>query len=845
TKPIKATPTQVIEVRLKSPVEGGAEFFWTNTTEGKYQGFEPGKETQFHVKPGWHVYRVRPFWQGEGQIVKLRFDLPGVKADRGEKPQVFEVDYIRVIELGPAGPPVPANWTFDRDAQGWTVEGEGKLSVEKGWLVARLEKGARLVAPPVEVNGYDDIFVGFVLAVDRGTSGRVIWATGKTNGLHSISFQTIADGKPHVYNVPVSVQGKWQKPVIYLAFEPCSGDSCTARLDWLRTAPEPVGPPELEVRRFLVSDALPRAGRPCELLAQVANRGGGTLEGLKAELLLPEGVRMAKGEARQKTVPALDYYEPQQVTWHVVASRPGEQRFGLRIAGKVSASAETRDNFLPSLHLPKATYVPEPRPVTSDYDVGIYYFPGWWDWQRWQPIMNYPERKPVLGWYREGLPEVADWHIKFAVEHGVKFFCYDWYWDRGRTRLQQALHDGFFHARYRHLLKFCLLWANHSPTVHTPEDNVKVCQYWIDNYFNRPEYYKVNGRPLVVIFSIWAMKRDLGIEGTRKAIELWHKMTREAGVGEIMVAGCGRGGEVLDEMKQMGFDAVTGYNWPSCGVTGRNYVPYIEVARKQFDLWWMPMAEGKVMPVITPTSPGWDSRPWHGQRSFVQVDRTPQAFEEHLRLARKFIDTTGQPKVLLIEAWNEFGEGSYCEPHKEFGFGHLEAVRRVFCPGAPEHQDYGPADVGLGPYDCEPPKLTQTKWEFNTDGDSEGWAPMMGLGDFKVAGGAMHATATSHDPAFTCGVRVRARQFKTVEIRMAVAGAKDGDGCQLFWATSLSATSEPASVKAELITDGKMHTYRLDVGTNRLWRGIITKLRLDPCSTQGAKISVDYVRLLP
>jgi len=411
--------------------------------------------------------------------------------------------------------------------------------------------------------------------------------------------------------------------------------------------------------------------------------------------------------------------------------------------------------------------------------------------------------------------------------------------------LQQALHDGFFHARYRHLLKFCLLWANHSPTVHTPEDNVKVCQYWIDNYFKRPEYYKVNGRPLVVIFSIWAMKRDLGIEGTRKAIELWHKMTREAGVGEIMVAGCGRGGGVLDEMKQMGFDAVTGYNWPSCGVTGRNYVPYIEVARKQFDLWWMPMAEGKVMPVITPTSPGWDSRPWHGQRSFVQVDRTPQAFEEHLRLARKFIDTTGQPKVLLIEAWNEFGEGSYCEPHKEFGFGHLEAVRRVFCPGAPEHQDYGPADVGLRPYDCEPPKLTQTDWEFNTDGDSEGWAPMMGLGDFKVAAGAMHATATSHDPAFTCGVRVRARQFKTVEIRMAVAGAKDGDGCQLFWATSLSATSEPASVKAKLITDGKMHTYRLDVGANRLWRGIITKLRLDPCSTQGAKISVDYVHLLP
>jgi hypothetical protein len=37
-----------------------------------------------------------------------------------------------------------------------------------------------------------------------------------------------------------------------------------------------------------------------------------------------------------------------------------------------------------------------------------------------------------------------------------------------------------------------------------------------------------------------------------------------------------------------------------------------------------------------------------------------------------------QPKILTINAWNEWTEGSYLEPDTEFGMGYLEAVRNVF-----------------------------------------------------------------------------------------------------------------------------------------------------------------------
>ena len=837
--PLPARPTQAIEVRLFARASGHAEFFWTNTTQTQYGGFLPGKQTSFAIQPGWHTYRVRPFWQAEGKIIKLRFDLPGT-SDGSREGQTYQIDFIRILELGSSGEAQRADWAFGEGGGGWRIEGDGMWRADRGGLAADLKPGARLEAPPVSIDARENAFISFLMSVERGSCGRIYWSTANSNGVHHVDFPVLADGRGHVYNVPVGPAKQWQTPVIYLALEPAVGQSGTVRIEWLRASPNPAGPPELEVQRFLLTDALPRAGRPCELAATIANRGGELAGEVQVELSLPEGVRLAEGEHLAKAA-APDFFEPQQVRWRVVASHSGKAAFRLRTFLPRPVEAEAVEVFLPALDLPRAAYVPPPQPVRGAYEIGVYYFPGWAAWDRWEPIEAFPERRPVLGRYQEGSPEVADWHIKWAVEHGITFFCYDWYWHQGDVRLAHALHDGYFQARYRHLLKFCLLWANHPPTVHSAEDNARVCRYWIDNYFRRPEYFKLQGRPLVVIFSVQAMKRDLGVDGSRAAIELWHRMTRQAGVGEILVAGCGRGGGMLEEMQRMGFDAVTGYNWPSCGIEGRNFVPYAEVARHQLELWWKPMAEAKRMPVIVPTSPGWDARPWQGQRALVLTDRTPAAFEEHLRLAKGFVEATGQPKVALIEAWNEWGEGSYCEPHKEFGFGHLDAIRRVFFGDHGPHADFGPDDVGLAIPELTTPPQGKTAWGFDRDGDAEGWSPLMGLGDLQVRGGVLYARSTGPDPALRCAVRLPARQVRRIEVRLAVEG-KGPDHGQLFWSTSLAPTSEPASVRFEVVPDGQMRTYRLEVGANSLWRGLITGLRLDPCAQRGATIRLDSVR---
>ncbi|MCX7599149.1 MAG: hypothetical protein N2512_09825, partial [Armatimonadetes bacterium] len=244
-EPLPASATQALKIRIYSPGPARAEFFWTNTTETEYGGFSPGKETFIYLNEGWGEYTVRPFWQAEGRIIKLRFDFPD-----GLPGRTYQIDYIRVVDMATGERPVAADWDFEEGVQGWRVEGEGSLRARDGWLEVDLQAGARLVAPPVDAEAGRYSFVSFVMSVTAAASGRLRWACDRVNGLQEADFPVIADGKPHTYNVIAGPGPKWTGKVIYLELEPLGGAACQVRLDWLRLSLDPTGPPDVEVRRL-------------------------------------------------------------------------------------------------------------------------------------------------------------------------------------------------------------------------------------------------------------------------------------------------------------------------------------------------------------------------------------------------------------------------------------------------------------------------------------------------------------------------------------------------------------------------------------------------------------------
>lgn len=85
----------------------------------------------------------------------------------------------------------------------------------------------------------------------------------------------------------------------------------------------------------------------------------------------------------------------------------------------------------------------------------------------------------------------------------------------------------------------------------------------------------------------------------------------------------------------------------------------------------------------------------------VIVDNTPYLFKKYLAEAKAW--TLAKPeseRIVVINSWNEWGEGSYMEPDTENGMGYLEAVRDVFEPGKRTERTQTR---------IEPPKTNQTE----------------------------------------------------------------------------------------------------------------------------------------
>lgn len=868
---LPTSPWQAIEVRLKADRAGGAEFFWSGTTQGPFGGLSQEKTTDFHVigDNQWHVYRLFPFWHPEKKIVKLRLDLFDAAS--------FTIDSIRIVELSVPPAVAKADFDFTKGLQGWQAIGNATLATSTGSVsLSAKDSEAFALAPPVNINADTDSYVSLRLAVDRGDHATLVYATDRKHGLHTFTFRVTPDGQEHTYNVDMLNAPNWNGRVLALGLRPSEAAGATGRVRWLKVSPEPQGAPQLRVVSFALEDALPRVSVPVTLAAIVANTGGEALKNLRTQLELPKGLQVRSDSVAKPLVPALGFSEETRFEFKVQASEALKGEAVLRFTADNLQPVVVRAPvvFTSRAQTQKADYVPVPTPVRGPTEVGVYYFPGWNSMSRWQPIQGFPERKPVLGWYREGDPEVADWHIKWAVEHGITYFAYDWYWSKGSRHLEHGLHDGYFKARYRHLLKFCLLWANHNPPrTSSHEDCLAVTRYWIENYFRRPEHLTIDGKPVMIIFSTHRLTDDLGSAGVKKAFDAMREECRKAGLkGLYFIACVGSAGQAKHAAEE-GYDAVSAYNWPGLGLSaGEKRAPFATLPDAYRRNWEHILAECPI-PLVLPVSGGWDSRPWHGDGKLVRYDRTPELFKRHLLDAQQFIASQGAPlprlastlspseglkgqpdklkkrvplpNHVLIEAWNEWGEGSYIEPHNEFGFGYLDAIREVFTGAPKSHVDLTPADVGRGPYDLPPPPPPQTAWDF-AQGD-EGWNNTMHLADVKAKDGALTGRTTGRDPAFfSSGLEARASEFGTVVIRMKLQ-SKDGkpfkDGAQLFWRTKRIPESEGTTVRFEVNADGQWHDYTLPVGQNRRWNGLVTRLRLDPCNRPDVLVAIDSVKL--
>lgn len=368
------------------------------------------------------------------------------------------------------------------------------------------------------------------------------------------------------------------------------------------------------------------------------------------------------------------------------------------------------------------------RQKKQKYDVAAFLYPAYvYDdprllplWQggmgEWETVFtmqkrnpgHYWDRKPLWGYVNEADPSVMEMEIEQATSHGVNVFIFDWYWFDGRPFMETTLDNGFLQAGNRSKMKFYLMWANHdalinvwSPGLKGIGNNViwqgkvnreefeKICRRNIEKYFGLPEYYKIDGKPVFMIYDIPQLVAGLGgLEQAVDALKWFKEETVKAGFPglelQITMWSINLNYSGIDGSKEeipsnefvhrLGFTSGTHYQFAHFLDMDRDYNEIVADAEKE----WQWIENTYDFPYYPHVSIGWDNSPRTAESAVVK-NNTPENFEAALRKAKAYADRhPDQAPLITINSWNEWTETSYLMPDNINGYGYLDAVKHVF-----------------------------------------------------------------------------------------------------------------------------------------------------------------------
>ena len=232
-------------------------------------------------------------------------------------------------------------------------------------------------------------------------------------------------------------------------------------------------------------------------------------------------------------------------------------------------------------------------------------------------------------------------------------------------------------------------WGDNTDLLFNPrvgmEDWKKIVNRVITQYFHLPNYVKIDGCPVFAMFNADIFKQGFSSdEEAAEAMEYFRSEVRKAGFPGLHLQLTPGGGSdpspsrqehMKDNIRLLGINSIAFYNM---GGFNCDYIIHNENAirmRNNTDAAYD-------IPLFPTVSIGWDDSPRFPAKGAEHVTRfhnTPEVFGSYLETAKAYADAhPDQPRFVMINAWNEWVEGSYLLPDRLNGYGYLEQVKRVF-----------------------------------------------------------------------------------------------------------------------------------------------------------------------
>lgn len=345
-----------------------------------------------------------------------------------------------------------------------------------------------------------------------------------------------------------------------------------------------------------------------------------------------------------------------------------------------------------SLYLPQFHEVPENNDWWGDG------FTEWVNVKKAEPLYS-GHNQPIVplneNYYDLTDPSALVWQSQLAAQNNVDGFVFFHYWYEGKRLLEKPVELWLQTPQAE--LEFSLCWANHpwtrswdgkehevlQPQTYGGKEDWDEHLNYLLQFFRDPRYILKDNKPQLFIYNAGA------IPNVNAMIKHWELRLIEEGFAGLYLVeyistknpspSCSHSQAVYEDepLYSLRFEINALEKAKRLIVKKLGLIDY-----QDYDRIWSRMLRKKRRyagrEIVQGAFVAWDNSPRRGKKGPMIVrNAAPEKFYQYLKelLLNHRVDSSRD--FLLINAWNEWGEGAILEPSQAEGFGYIDAVKRA------------------------------------------------------------------------------------------------------------------------------------------------------------------------
>lgn len=299
-------------------------------------------------------------------------------------------------------------------------------------------------------------------------------------------------------------------------------------------------------------------------------------------------------------------------------------------------------------------------------------------------------REPLNDYYYD-LSDIRTlkWQAELMEKHHIYGLCFYHYWFNGKLLLEKPLELLLENKDIN--IHYCISWANEAWTRNwdggnrevlmpqnygTKEDWKRHFDYLLP-FFKDERYIKIDHKPLVALYL------STELEHCDEMMNYWRELAKENGFDGLYIA------ETLNAkqytLAMASSDACIEFE--PCITLFGGYTPWNgHYFMKTLNLFFYDHVWKRILERTSKYGNrekfcgafvDWDNSPRVGMKGSVCIGASPEKFKKYLsKLVSKCIHEKND-RFIFINAWNEWCEGAYLEPDKDYAYGYLEAIKEI------------------------------------------------------------------------------------------------------------------------------------------------------------------------